>query len=115
MPDTDNPVDLCDLRLLRDCAPQLSRKLGRSAKKIIADDLACPDFGVDSVRVNLDDGSHCDFNYAFHLVDTTRCIIAVFTEHCGYHQFPLPYTTIDILPNFPSPDDENKNSNDAAA
>ena len=42
----------------------------------------------DTVRVELDDGSHVQFKYAFALVQEEAKAIAVFTEHCGHFVFP---------------------------
>ena len=43
-----------------------------------------------SVKLSFDDGSFALFENAFHAVDEAREEIAVFTEHCGHHVFPLP-------------------------
>ena len=41
------------------------------------------------VKLQFADGSYALFEYAFYAVDTVRNELAVFTEHCGYHVFPL--------------------------
>ena len=41
------------------------------------------------VRVEFPDGSLVQFAYAFYLVNADKRALAVFTEHCGYHVFPL--------------------------
>ena len=41
------------------------------------------------VKIRFLDGSHALFEYAFYAVDEKRQELAVFTEHCGYHIFPL--------------------------
>lgn len=42
-----------------------------------------------SVRISFPDGSFAFFDYAFCVIDEDRHELAVFTEHCGYHVFPL--------------------------
>ncbi len=41
------------------------------------------------VKLRFPDDSHAVFEYAFYVVDEEREELAVFTEHCGYHVFPL--------------------------
>ncbi len=41
------------------------------------------------VKIRFPDGSSVLFEYAFYAVDEDRKELAVFTEHCGYHVFPL--------------------------
>jgi hypothetical protein len=41
------------------------------------------------VSLKWEDGSHAIFDYAFFVQDDEHKEIAVFTEHCGYHVFPL--------------------------
>jgi hypothetical protein len=54
------------------------------------DYLLAHDFPVgQSVRAVFPDGSEFLFRYAFYLADTSSREVAVFTEHCGYHYFPL--------------------------
>jgi hypothetical protein len=52
--------------------------------------LSAYDFRSDQhVSVTFEDQSHALFHYAFALFDESgeRCMI--FTEHCGYHIFPV--------------------------
>ena len=54
------------------------------------DYLSAQDFPAgQSVFIRFPDGSHVSFRYAFALTDEARREVAVFTEHCGYHVFPL--------------------------
>ncbi len=46
-------------------------------------------FPLETVRVELMDGSRVELKYAFALVSEARRAIAVFTEHCGHHLYPL--------------------------
>ncbi len=41
------------------------------------------------MKIEFSDGSKSYFNYAFYWIDTENKEVAVFTEHCGYHIFPL--------------------------
>ena len=47
------------------------------------------EFPFEGVRLRFDDGSEASFKYAFFVEDRERKELAVFTEHCGYHVFPL--------------------------
>ncbi len=52
--------------------------------------LSASDFPSDrSVHLVFPDGSTCLFRYAFYVADDERRELAVFTEHCGYHVFPI--------------------------
>jgi hypothetical protein len=42
-----------------------------------------------SVKIRFSDGSFLMFEYAFYAIDEAKNELAVFTEHCGYHVFPL--------------------------
>ena len=58
----------------------------------VADFLARPTFfmnyPIETLRVELMDGSTASFKYAFALVNPDWKAIGVFTEHCGHHVFP---------------------------
>ena len=43
-----------------------------------------------SVKLHFPDDSYAVFEFAVYAVDEERQELAVFTEHCGYHVFPLP-------------------------
>ena len=49
------------------------------------------------LKLGFEDGSFVFFHYAFYLRDETLKEIAVFTEHCGYHIFPLVGTEVEQL------------------
>ncbi len=51
---------------------------------------------TEMIILRFPDGSRADFTFAFHLIDGERGEVAVFTEHCGYHIFPLADTRIDV-------------------
>ena len=46
-------------------------------------------FSDQTVSIELMDGSTANFRWAFPLVDEKRKTIAIFTEHCGHHIFPI--------------------------
>ncbi len=69
----------------------LAEKLGRSVKDIIENSLLETDFSDESVRIQFEDGSDLRFERAFYLGETPSDgsihRVAVFTEHCGFHEF----------------------------
>lgn len=42
-----------------------------------------------TLKFEFGDGSNAQFRHAFYWTDKAINEIAVFTEHCGYHIFPL--------------------------
>ena len=76
--------------VLREWAPELSRKLQRPADRIIAEGLTAFDFSPGrSVEVRHPDGSKVGFKLAFSVVRPHLKQAAVFTEHDGYVEFDL--------------------------
>lgn len=70
--------------------PQLAERTGRPVASLKADGLGAGDFLPDGVRIDFDDGSLVHFRWAFWVEDAARPgKVAVFTEHCGYHEFSL--------------------------
>jgi hypothetical protein len=62
------------------------------------DRLSAHDFRCDqSVHLQFDDGSFALFQYAFAILDEAgeRCM--VFTEHCGYHVFPVGAGGVQVM------------------
>ena len=49
------------------------------------------------IKIDFEDGSFAFFRYAFYLLDHDLKEMAIFTEHCGYHIFPLVGTKIELL------------------
>ena len=47
------------------------------------------------VKINFEDNSTVAFRYAFFIKAEEFREVAVFTEHCGYHIFPL-YNGLDL-------------------
>ncbi len=54
-------------------------------------------FPNQSVRLTFPDRSTAVFRYAFYFEDEEAQEIAVFTEHCGYHVFPLVDTVVEVI------------------
>ena len=62
----------------------------RPYRDISADGLMSSDFSNQTVTLRFEDGSTASFRRAFFLTDEARPgIVAIFTEHCGYHEFLL--------------------------
>ena len=53
-------------------------------------------FGNRRVILAFPDGSTVTFEHAFVLHDHEQGELGVFTEHCGYHVFPLVETEVHI-------------------
>lgn len=49
------------------------------------------------LKIAFGDGSFVFFKYALCLKDETLNELAIFTEHCGYHIFPLEETQVEEL------------------
>lgn len=76
--------------LILDWAEELATTLGRSVDEIRHSGLSAYDFPSGSrLHVKLMDGSTLRFRHAFHVIRKSEHALAVFTEHCGYHVFPL--------------------------
>ena len=57
------------------------------------------DFHMGSVaELSFDDGSRASFRYPLVIEAPELREVAVFTEHCGYHVFPLIGTQVAIEP-----------------
>ena len=84
------PVPRLAEQLISEWADELSNHLNRPAEEIRKSGLSAQDFPASgSLHIKLMDGSFVQFEHAFHVVNPKRYAIAVFTEHCGYHVFPL--------------------------
>jgi len=69
---------------------QLVEKTGRSENELKNEGLLYTDFTNYEVKINFEDRSQVLFKYAFTLQDPSYPgVIAVFTEHNGYHEFPF--------------------------
>lgn len=57
--------------------------------------LSASDFLSSTVAITFEDDSRVEFKYAFVIEAPEFREAAVFTEHCGYHIFPL-YEGLDL-------------------
>ena len=77
--------------MLENWSQALGKRLGRTVEEILEGNLLATDFSNDSVHIRFEDGSDLTFRRAFYLgnpaPDGAIHRIAVFTEHCGYHEF----------------------------
>lgn len=72
---------------VRQWISELSRDLQRRRDTLTTLGLRAYDFGG-HVRIEFEDGSIVDFRHAFFVQKRDEPgHIAVFTEHCGYHEF----------------------------
>jgi hypothetical protein len=69
---------------------ELAERLQRPEDELRARGLSAYDFSSSrAVEIRFVDGSHAKFRYAFAIVSKSKERVAVFTEHCGYLEFPL--------------------------
>ncbi len=62
------------------------------------DQLSAGDFpSSQSVHVSFVDGSFAQFRYAFAIPAEAGKAVMVFTEHCGYHVFPVEPSDVQIV------------------
>jgi hypothetical protein len=62
------------------------------------DQLSASDFSTgQSVIIRFPDGSQVLFRYAFAIPDENAQEVAVFTEHCGYHVFPMYDAELEVV------------------
>lgn len=72
------------------------------------DCLSAKDFSPrQSVQLRFEDGSFAFFRYAFVVQDEPSGRCMVFTEHCGYHVFPVGMGGVEVLRTVPPPDEDN--------
>lgn len=84
--------------IIESVAEELSSKLGRPAKEILEKGLSAYDFNADEVEIVFEDGSSANFKYSFYVVSAKKKVIAIFTEHCGYHLFRSIGATVMTVP-----------------
>lgn len=90
------PVPEHAQRLETQWAELLSRHFNVDLDAFLAAPSRHMDFRNQAVRIELMDGSGATFQRAFPLVDERRKAIAVFTEHCGHHLFPIHDARVSI-------------------
>lgn len=68
----------------------LSERTGRSKANLEENGLFSDDFSYPGIRINFEDRSYLVFKYAFAVTDEAYPgLVAVFTEHNGYYEFPF--------------------------
>jgi hypothetical protein len=82
------PVNRISEELERDWAALLAKRFGQEVVEFLASPTRFMQYPIETVRVELMDGSHVEFKYAFALVSEEMKAIAVFTEHCGHQVYP---------------------------
>jgi hypothetical protein len=90
------PIPELAQRLEKQWAELLSQHFSVDLEAFLAEPVRHMDFRNQSVRVELMDGSAATFRWAFPVVDEQRKTIAVFTEHCGHHLFPIHDARVSI-------------------
>ena len=70
-------------------ADEIAELLGVTPDSIRSSEIDLFSTPLSSVRVELMDGSFVEFASACSIVSGTKRAIAVLTEHCGYHIFPI--------------------------
>jgi hypothetical protein len=69
----------------------LKDEFGENRSKLLGSDFR------HNVTISFGDGSFAFFRYSFYLIDQDAKEVAVFTEHCGYHIFPLGETQLELM------------------
>ena len=82
------PVTRMSNELEREWSVELAKRFGQENATFLATPTKFMEYPIQTVRVELMDGSHVEFKYAFALVSEELKTIAVFTEHCGHHVYP---------------------------
>ena len=82
------PVNRFSSELEREWSVELAKHFGQDVESFLVDPTRFMQYPIEVVRVELMDGSHVEFKYAFALVSEELRAIAVFTEHCGHHVYP---------------------------
>ena len=81
--------------VVRDWAPELTKKLGRSEAELLSRGLGASDFSpAKSVEIRFPHGLTHRFSFAFAVVRPHTGEAAVFSEHAGYVEFQLVEETI---------------------
>ncbi len=71
----------------------LWRKCGEDRDRLSASDFSARQ----SVLVHFPDGSFALFRNAFAIPDEAGRAVMVFTEHCGYHVFPVGPDEVEVV------------------
>lgn len=69
---------------------ELATETGRSEEEIKTDGLLFTDFKIFEAKINFEDRSYVVFRHSIVLQsDNYPGIVAIFTEHNGYYEFPF--------------------------
>jgi hypothetical protein len=71
----------------------LRERCGEDRDRLLANDFPCGQ----CVMIRFPDRSHVFFQHALAITDEKAGEVAVFTEHCGYHVFPMADAEVEIL------------------
>jgi hypothetical protein len=82
------PVPRLAAQIANEWSDELGAHLGCPSGDVRERPEAVMRFPLETVRMELMDGSAVEFRCAFFIVSKTKKAVAVFTEHCGYHVFP---------------------------
>ncbi|MFP4439265.1 MAG: hypothetical protein ACLFVO_18645 [Chloroflexaceae bacterium] len=84
--------------ILSQWADELSRKLDRPREHILQYGLSTTDFPLnEELKLTFPDESLAHFRHGFFVTNSSRRQLAVFTEHCGYHVFPVVDTVVERI------------------
>ena len=86
---TEYPVQRQSSAMLQDWSALLAERAGVPLAEFLKKPERHLNFPIETVRIDLMDGSRVEFKYAFVLLAEEWKAIAVFTEHCGHHVFPF--------------------------
>jgi hypothetical protein len=76
----------------------LRQRHGENRERLSASDFT----SQQSIIIRFPDGSQVLFRHAFAIRDEAAQEVAVFTEHCGYHVFPLGSAELEIVQSVPA-------------
>ena len=83
------PVPRQAEQVVREWAEPLAERFGVTVDALRSGPARLIDFPNETVRIDLMDDSRVEFKSAFFVVSEPLQAVAVFTEHCGHHVFPL--------------------------
>lgn len=82
-------------QMIRDWAPELSSRLGRTVSLIEDKGLTARDFSPSRfVEIRDSGGQVARFSFAFMLIRPAQSVAAVFSEHDGYMEFDLEQDSV---------------------
>jgi hypothetical protein len=88
MPTFKYPVPRLAAQAVSEWADEIAAHLACSVTDVLEDFTAVMKYPLETVRIELMDGSSAEFKCSFFIASDAKKAIAVFTEHCGHHIFP---------------------------